>query len=240
LYLRRYDEAESLFIRAIELKPDMQLPHQSRAMVYIHRDGDIKGAGRILQDALQKTDRWPELTDLEAVISVMDGDYERALTLMNDVRDINDVPAHDSVYYYNFKGSIYRYMNQGDPMESCYDSARVVLERITLVDADDSWNHSELGLTLAGLGRKQEAIHEGLLAIELLSASESDVSRVALIKNLARIYSIVGEYDHSIEQLDYLLSTPSTVSVPFLRLSPDFAPMRDYSRFRGLLEKYEE
>jgi len=240
LYLRRYDEAESLFTRAIELKPDMQLPHQSRAMVYIHRDGDIKGAGRVLQDALQKTDRWPELTDLEAVISVMDGDYERALTLMNDVRDISDVSAHDSVYYYNFKGSVYRYMNQTDPMESCYDSARVILERIMLLDVDDPWNHAELGLTLAGLGRKQEAIQEGELAIESSSASESAIGRIGLIKKLARIYSIVGEYDRSIEQLDYLLSTPSTVSVPFLRLSPDFAPMRDHPLFQKLLDKYED
>jgi len=239
-YLRRYDEAESLYNRAIELKPDTRFAHHNKSLIYLFRNGNIKAARQVLQEALQKTDRWSDLTDLEVLLDVMAGDHDRALTLLNDVRDISELPAYDSAYYYNLKGSVYRYMNETDLMESCYDSARTILERIVQAEPEDASYHAELGLTYAGLGRKQEAIREGQLAVELLPVSENAVEGVNLVKNLAIIYAIVGEYDLAIEQLDYLLSVPSEVSVPFLRIWPDFAPMRDHPRFQALLEKYEK
>ena len=238
-YLRRYPEAESLYNRAIELKPDMRQPHINKSLVYLFRNGDIKAARQVLQEALQKNDRWPELTDREALLDILAGDYDRALTLLNDIRDISEIPAYDSACYYNLKGSVYRYMNQADLMESRYDSARVILEKLVVAESEDPWNHAELGVTYAGLGRKQEAIREGQLAVELLSESESAMERASLLRDLANIYSVVGQYDRAIEQLDYLLSIPSAISVPFLKIWPDYAPMRDHPRFRALLEKYE-
>lgn len=239
-YLRRYDKAEALYNRAIELKPDMRFAHHNKSLLYLFRNGDIKAARQVLQDALQKNDRWSELTDLEALLDIMVGDYDRALTLLNDIRDISEIPAYDSAYYYNFKGDVYRYMNQAELMKSSYDSARTILERIVLTEPKNPWYHAELSLTFAGLDRKQEAIREGQLAIELGPVSENALQGADLIKNLAIIYAIVGEYDLAIEQLDYLLSIPSEVSVPWLKIWPDFAPMRDHPRFQALLEKYEK
>lgn len=238
-YFRRYTEAESLYNRAIELKPDMRQPHTRKAIVYLFRNGDVKAAHRVLQEALQKNDRWPALTDREVLVDILAGDYDRALTLLNDIRDISEIPAYDSACHYNLKGSVYRYMNQTELMESCYDSARVILEKLVLVESDDPWNHMELGVTYAGLGRKQEAIREGQLAVELLSVSEDALNGAGLVIYLADIYSVVGEYDRAIEQLDYLLSIPSEISVPFLKIWPDYAPMRDHPRFQALLEKYD-
>ena len=56
---------------------------------------------------------------------------------------------------------------------------------------------------------------------------------------LAEIYAVVGEYDLAIDELEYLLSIPSWVSVAYLRNWPDFAPLRDHPRFLEILEKYE-
>ena len=226
-YLRRYDEAESLFNRTIELKPDMHFPYHNKYLLYLHCKGDINAAREVLQEALQKNDRWSDLTDYEA------------LTLLNDVRDISEITAYDSAYYYYLKGDVYRYMNQAELKISSYDSARTILERIVSTEPKNSWYHADMGVTYAGLGRKQEAIREGQLAVELLPVSEDAIYGTNLVKNLAIIYAIVGEYDLAIELLDYLLSIPSEVSVPWLRIWPDFAPMRDHPRFQALLEKYE-
>jgi hypothetical protein len=50
---------------------------------------------------------------------------------------------------------------------------------------------------------------------------------------------MVGDYDAAIDLLDYLLSIPSYVSVPYLRLHPMWDPLRDHARFQALLDKYE-
>jgi hypothetical protein len=54
---------------------------------------------------------------------------------------------------------------------------------------------------------------------------------------------VVGEYEKAIDQLEYLLSIPSSeflwqvVSIPLLRIDPQWDPLREHPRFQGLLEK---
>jgi len=52
------------------------------------------------------------------------------------------------------------------------------------------------------------------------------------------IYTMVGEYDSALDEIEYLLSILSFVAVPTLRLDPLWAPLRDHPRFQALLEKY--
>ena len=55
------------------------------------------------------------------------------------------------------------------------------------------------------------------------------------IEDLARIYTMVGEYDLAIEQLEYLLSIPGEISIPLLQLDPAWSPLRDQSLFKKSL-----
>jgi hypothetical protein len=50
----------------------------------------------------------------------------------------------------------------------------------------------------------------------------------------------VDEPDAAIDQLEYLLSIPSTLNVGFLREHPFWDPLRDHPRFQALLEKYDQ
>jgi serine/threonine-protein kinase len=50
---------------------------------------------------------------------------------------------------------------------------------------------------------------------------------------------MVGEYDAAIGQLELLLSIPSEISIPLLRVDPLWDPLRDHPRFQELLERYE-
>jgi hypothetical protein len=50
----------------------------------------------------------------------------------------------------------------------------------------------------------------------------------------------VGEYDLAIDKLDYLLSIPSYISVPSIRLDPKWDPLRRHPKFQQLLEKYSQ
>ena len=62
---------------------------------------------------------------------------------------------------------------------------------------------------------------------------EKDAMRgAARLEDLARIYTMVGDYDKAVEKLKILLNKPSFISAPLLRVHPDWAPLRnEYSNF---------
>ena len=55
----------------------------------------------------------------------------------------------------------------------------------------------------------------------------------------AQICAEVGEREKALDQLETLLSIPSLLSVPLLKLEPRWDPLRDHPRFQALLEKYD-
>ncbi len=60
---------------------------------------------------------------------------------------------------------------------------------------DDARYRSALGIAYAGLGRKEDAIREGELAVELLPMSKEAWRGAYRVEDLARIYATVGEYE---------------------------------------------
>jgi hypothetical protein len=77
------------------------------------------------------------------------------------------------------------------------------------------------------------------MAVDLMPMSKDAVLASNPLRGLAQIHTMVGDHDAAIDLLDYLLSIPSWVSVPSLRLNPTWGPLRDNPRFQALLEKYE-
>jgi hypothetical protein len=53
---------------------------------------------------------------------------------------------------------------------------------------------------------------------------------------LARIYILTGEPDKAIDQLEALLRIPYQVSPAWLRIDPNFDPLRSNPRFKNLAE----
>jgi hypothetical protein len=53
---------------------------------------------------------------------------------------------------------------------------------------------------------------------------------------LARIYVVVGEPDKALDQLEPLLRTPYFLSPGWLRIDPNFEPLRKNPRFQRLVE----
>ena len=72
--------------------------------------------------------------------------------------------------------------------------------------------------------------------MELLPVTKEAWRGLYRVDALAKIYVMVGEFDAAIDQLDFLLSIPSQLSIPLLRLDPAWAPLRDHPRFKKLLE----
>jgi TolB-like protein/Flp pilus assembly protein TadD/predicted Ser/Thr protein kinase len=115
--------------------------------------------------------------------------------------------------------------------------ARVILEEQTRASPDNEELHICLGAVYAILGRKDDAIREGELAVALVKHDAFSVSKAMI--ELARIHAFLGNHDEAIDQIEYLLSIPSRLNVGFLREHPCWDPLRDHPRFHALLEKYD-
>jgi len=72
----------------------------------------------------------------------------------------------------------------------------------------------------------------------LLPESKDAFGGPEITTGMAEVYCIVGESGRAIELLDGLLSRPSGVTVPLLKLRPAWDPLRNDPRFQALIDKY--
>jgi tetratricopeptide (TPR) repeat protein len=128
-------------------------------------------------------------------------------------------------------------MNENELAKKYYDEARSILESKIKQQPDDARFHSALGIAYAGLGRKQDAIREGKIGVNLLPITKEAMRGYRRVSDLARIYVMVGEFDLAIDQIEFLLSIPGELSIPLLRLDPVWAPLREHPRFKKLLQE---
>jgi tetratricopeptide (TPR) repeat protein len=93
-----------------------------------------------------------------------------------------------------------------------------------------------LGLALALLGRNAEAVRAGERALAL-SPFEKDAYLGAYLRHqLARIYRRAGEPEKALDLLEGLLEVPYLLSPGWLRIDPEWAPLREHPRFKNLSE----
>jgi len=74
--------------------------------------------------------------------------------------------------------------------------------------------------------------------VELLPVSKDAYGGCWALQSLALLYTVVGEHDAAIDQLEYLLTIPSLISVPRLRFQPVWEPLHQHPRFKRLLKKH--
>jgi len=237
--LRKYAEAEYYIDLAITLAPDIPSVYSEKSWLYLLSEGDTRKARKVLQEGAGKADASRFVPDL-AWLDVLDGEYQTALDRLTEstiVIDAYDAISSDgATLYFLTKARIYDLLNRPQPKLANYDSARIVMENKVQSKPSEAAFHSQLGIAYAGLGRKEEAIREGKKAVELLPVSKDALDAPDYIQNLAQIYVMVGEYDSAIDRLEYLLSIPSwNVSIPYLRIDPTWAPLRNHPRFQKLL-----
>ena len=236
-FMRKYAEAESYLDRAISLAPDWPVAYSDKAWLCLLSEGDTKKARKLLQEATGKADRSQVVTDL-VELDVLDGDYQTALDRLPGPTAFTDqYGSNDTIVYFLTKAKIYGLLNQPQLKLACYDSARIILENKVQSRPSEAPFHSYLGITYAGLGRKEEAIREGKKGVELLPVSKDAIDAPTFVQNLAQIYVMVGDYDSAIDQLEYLLSIPSDISIPYLRIDPTWVPLHNHPRFQKLLTR---
>jgi tetratricopeptide (TPR) repeat protein len=233
--LRDYHEAEKWYTRALFLRPDYSRAYSWKTRLYLNQ-GDTNRARQTLEEASKSLGAVdPNLIDyLWVLTDIFENKLEDA---QKRLAAFSSEAFSDEMYFVpkgQLSGQVYGLLKQSQAEKSNYESAVKRLEGKIKEDPQDSRYHSALGIALAGLGRRQDAIRAALKATEILPISKEAYRGALRATDLARVYTMAGEYDKAFDQIEYLLSIPGEISLGLLRVEPTWAPLRSLPRFQKL------
>jgi len=235
--MRRYPEALVAFDHSINLAPDTMWPYLYKTINdwgWHGKPGETRSILEALPNTTSGWERWSWYWQ-----EMYEGRYSEALGHIESTTEgwirIKMFARPNALL------AAYAYEKLGDSeaAAAAYEIARELLETEVAASLEDPRLHSSLGIVHAVQGRHEDAVREGMLACDLLPRSKDGFYYLPYVIDLAHIYTILGDNEAALERLEYLLSNPSYLSSPFLRMDPRWNPLRDDPRFQALLEEYE-
>lgn len=241
LLLRDYEMAEKYFNQYILMGGSLDDGLVTKTTLYLLWEEGTASARRALQEASSSVAEGfsPHLTHFGFQMDLIDTLYDDALNRLEregfEKLDDQMIYRPKSLYL----AILYGLQDDMDRARLYYDSARIHLETKIIEIPDDSRYHSSLGLAYAGLGMKQEAIREGELALSIMPLEKDYYRGIFILEDMARILTMVGEFDQALQVLRQLLSIPSAISVNLLKKDPAWKPLWELPAFQQLMENYQ-
>jgi serine/threonine-protein kinase len=235
--LRRYKEMADTLDRALAISPKDVPSRVRRAWVDLQSQANTKPLHSTIQAILSENpSAAPVLVDHWLYMALRERDpvgIKRALAAM---------PA-DGCYDENIpfpnswcEGLAARLSGDESAARSAFNKAREQVKQIVRDQPDYPEALCALGVLDAALGNKEDAIREGLRAVELMPPSKNALEGAMLAQYLAVIYAWTGEKDHAIQRLQEAAKLPgSHVTYGHLRLNPLWDPLRGNPRFEAIV-----
>ena len=229
LWARRYEEADRVLDRALAIAPDFTTASIMKALVHRTWKGDTDLAKAVLRANRGRFPQW-------AISGLLGSLPREALAVLDSVESeffAGTHPVYPKAYLY---AVAHEALGDSAQARKEYEMALPLLQVEVHKNPDDGRQLSVLAHSYAGLGRKEDALHDARRAVELLPISKDALSGTEIEVERALVEARVGEKDSAIEHIRYLLSIPGFLSPALLRIDPDWASLRDDPRFRKLAE----
>ncbi len=230
--LRRYPEARQAFERGLALAPANLSLIGEMAMTFLG-EGNLAGARAALH-AVPKDVGATELVAYVANVNdlfwVLD-EQQRELLLRLTPGAFDD----DRGIWARCLNQAYALERDTANVRAYAEEARQAFEKQLLETPDSAQRHVALGLALAYLGRKEEAIREGERGVALDPVAKDAERGPYYQHELVRIYMLVGEPEKALDKLAPLLKIPYYLSPRWLAIDPNFDPLRNNPRFQKLV-----
>ncbi|MEO7987020.1 MAG: hypothetical protein ABI766_10840, partial [Gemmatimonadales bacterium] len=234
LWVRRYPEALAAANRGLEVSPANIDMIEVKAMVYLAQ-GDLARGREVLSHTPAQMDEAVYLAGVATywdLYWVLTDDQQRLLLrLTPEPFDNNRAPWALSL------AGTYALRGQEGKARAYADSARIVFEEQLKITPEDAQLHALYGVTLAYLGRRDEAMREGQRSLELLPLDKDAFAAPYNQHLVVRICILTGQQDKAIDLLEPLLQRPYYLSPGWLRIDPNFDPLRNNPRFQKLMKE---
>jgi TolB-like protein len=232
LSLRRTAHAREVMNEGLSLAPaNVPLLHM-KAMTYL-QEGDLAGAGSILKAAPKEVPPTALVTffaNYFDLVWLLDEGQRRLLLGLSPSAFDGDRTA-----WAISLTQAYALAHDDANARKYAELSRASLVEQLVAAPGDAQRHTFLGLSLAYLGRKSEAIAEAKKGVELLPISKDASNGPYMLHQLVRVYILTGEQDKAMDALEELLKVPYIVTKGWLKIDPNFDPLRKNPRFVKLV-----
>lgn len=239
-YLGLSQNFDKYFKIATELGIDTTTGLMYRVSEKFGRDGNLEEYRNIIEDANKIVhDTW--FHKYIAEYYRITGNYELSLSHIDMLRDEDNNAQTQYLNKEYLRGVLYKIMNQDKRALSLFKEALVDIENQLIKVNDDPRFLVSKGKILAYLGENKMAIKYGRMATEIVSVDNDKLQGVDYNYDLAKIYSICGEFEKSIEEIRKIQKAqPKMAIVGFLTNDAEFSNIQDYPGFRQLINDYKE
>jgi len=237
--MRRYSEALKQFDRSLAIQPGYWSALCDAARVHMLSNGQLDKANQALAEIPANVDPQGQVRFNRFKIAMWSRDFQAALKILDGAPDwLRNNPGHRLVATSVFRGQALEASGQIQAAHAAYEGAIPLLEVAINSRAGESSIHASLGQAYAGLGRKTDAVREGLKAVELLPVSADAFDGPTYLGQLAEIQARVGNIDEALSIIRQLLDMPAgfVISPALLKLDPAWDPIRNDPRFQKLAE----
>lgn len=237
---RRADEALIYIDKAIAIQPEKVEGYLEKAFIYASLKDNLTMAREVLNEAKAFVDPNDLLYGYD-YIDLHEGNYN--VPLKHYLQYPDTILLEQGAVYPNAQwiAIIYRLEGNASEAKKFFAKERDLITARLQSNPDDYRLYGALGIAYAGLGERQLALDNGNRARELLPLSKDALMGIYPLENLALIHTLLGNQDEAIDILEQLLKLPfgwlASNSIPLLKTSPYWVPLRDNPRFKKLVGK---
>lgn len=237
LHMRDYPEARRFL--GILTAANRSVGPIPAGWIHFAERGDIAAARQVLEATLAARPADARARGLLSRFEWFDGRHERALELIEEMdRSGAWLPVNFRFPAALAAGQVYDSMGRRDEAARSYTAARTELADRLRASPDDYQLHAAMGLALAGLGLKEEAIAHGRRAVALLPVSKDAAEGPPYLYRLAEVYARVGEHDAALATLDEMFSGPAFYNEVWVNHDPGFAALRRHARYAETRQRW--
>jgi len=238
-FVRRYADAVRAYDRALSLAPDLLDAAIKRGFTYVHWHGQLDTLratmSSISSDA--ELEGTGQVTRLRAYLLLLERNPDGLLSMLRNERA--DVFIVQTEFLPAPLFAAWGHRMKGDHLaaRAAFVLSQVILDSVEKELPDDWRVHASRGLTLAGLGRRNDALREARWLQESEVYRDDAYDGPIVAEARAQILAEAGDTDAALDEIERLLEGPSDVTVHTLRLDPKWDPLRSSPRFQALVAK---
>lgn len=238
--LRRYDDKERLYDRAIAINPAQTNYWQMLRGETELEKGNLPGARQIFDQLPAEYDPDGAVTAARINLLLFEGKADAAQVALDACKHQGLIDDTGSLQPRSFfAGKIARARADSPGATAAFTTARDEVRAKLHDDPDNGLLHGILCVIEAGIGAREESLKEGKRAVELRPIEKDAMDGPVILTRVAMAYAWLGDKNAAIDWLSRAASVPSGPDYGQLKFDPAWAALREDPRYAELVVKLE-